>query len=213
MRRVRPRASRILLVLSLVLAALATLVMRGHLLRLEARATAAGPGMALLVARSDLERGTVIEPTMLEVRSVPARYRPPEALAAPEQAAGRILAADVRAGDAVTAARLAPPGGPVAALIPVALRAFPVAAAIPPGTVTAGDRVDVLATFATGQPHTETVVSGAEVLVVMAGQGLDELGAGTTVVLLVSPEVAERLAFARAFADISLAVAPPTSAA
>ena len=83
----------------------------------------------------------------------------------------------------------------------------------PPGTVTAGDRVDVLATFATGQPHTETVVSGAEVLVVMAGQGLDELGAGTTVVLLVSPEVAERLAFARAFADISLAVAPPTSAA
>jgi hypothetical protein len=51
------------------------------------------------------------------------------------------------------------------------------------------------------------VVEGAEVLDVLA-QSSTEVGTATTVALLVSPEVAERLAHARAFADLSVAVAP-----
>jgi len=108
---------------------------------------------------------------------------------------------------------LAPPGGPVAALVPDGLRAIAITAAVPSGVLAAGDRVDVLATFASGQqPHTETVVEGAEVLSVVTAAGLEESAGASTLVLLVTPDVAERLAFARAFADLAVAVAPPLEA-
>jgi len=209
MRRVRPRSSRILLVLSIALAALAAVGLRGHLARLEARAGLDGGSGSVVVARSDLERGTAVGPSMVEVRSIPGRYRPPRALTEPGQALGRVLATDVLAGEAITEARLAPPGGPVAALVPEGLRAFPLPAAFPSGSLAPGDRVDVLATYPSGQPYTETVASAAEVLLVLKGGGASEdFEPGMTVVLLVGPETAERLAHAAAFAEISLAVAP-----
>lgn len=207
MRRVRPRSSRILLGLSIVLAVLATVGLRDHLARLEARAGVGGRDGPIVLSRTDLERGTALDASMVEVRSIPARFRPPGALARVGQAAGRVLAADVAAGEPLTTARLALPGGPVAALVPEGLRAILVPAGIPPGTLAPGDRVDVLATYPTGQPYTETVAVGAEVLLVLGGAGGD-LEAGATVVLLVGPETAERLAHATAFAEITLAVAP-----
>jgi pilus assembly protein CpaB len=207
MRRARPRSSRVLLVLSIALAALATVGLRGHLARLEARAGVGGGSGPVVVARSDLERGTAVGPSMLGVRSIPGRYRPPGALTAPGQALGRVLATDVLDGEAITEARLAPPGGPVAALVPEGLRAYPLPAAFPSGSLSPGDRVDVLATYPAGQPYTETVASAAEVLLVLEGGQTPE-GFGITVVLLVGPETAERLAHAAAFAEISLAVAP-----
>lgn len=213
MRRTRPRSSRILLVLSIVLAALATVGLRGHLTRLEARAGVGGLAGPVLVAGDALERGTVMGPSMVEVRSIPTRYRPPGALSAPDQVVGRVLAADVVAGEVLTAARLAPLGGPVAALVPQGLRAFPVPAGVPPGSLAPGDRVDVLATYPTGQPYTETVAAGAEVLQVMDRRGFADEGPGATVLLLVGPETAERLAHAAAFAEISLAVSPAEGAA
>jgi pilus assembly protein CpaB len=212
MRRARPRSSRILLALSIALATLATVALRGYLSRLEARAGVGGEALPVVVAGVDLERGAVVGPSMVEARSVPGRYRPPGALTRPEQVVGRVLAADVVAGEALTAARLAPPGGPVAALIPQGLRAFPVPAGIPPGSLAAGDRVDVLATYLTGQPYSETVVTGAEVLRVIDHGAFADQGPGATVLLLVGPEAAERLAHATAFAEISLAVAPAEGA-
>ena len=211
MRRVRPRSSRILLAMSIVLAALATVGLRDYLARLEARAGVGGRNRPVVVARVDLERGTALQASMLAARSVPSRFRPPEALSRTEQAIGRVLAADVTAGEALTAARLAPRGGPVAALVPEGLRAIPVPAAIPHGTVAPGDRVDVLATYPTGQPYTETVTTGAEVLLTVDGGGTGDFESGATVVLLVGPETAERLAHATAFAEISLAVASAVS--
>ncbi len=209
MRRVRPRSSRILLVLSIVLAAVATVGLRDHLARLEAMAGVGGGTASVLVARADLERGTTVGPSMVEVRSIPARYRPPGTMTAPGQALGRVLATDLLAGEALTEARLAPPGGPVAALVPEGLRAFPLPAAFPSGSLLPGDRVDVLATYPAGQPYTETVASAAELLLVLEGGETSEgFEAATTVVLLVGPETAERLAHAAAFAEISLAVAP-----
>ena len=211
MRRVRPRSSRVLLVLSIGLAALATVGLRDYLARVEARAGMGGPDGPIVVPRTDLRRGAVVDRSMLEVRSVPARFRPPGALSRTEEAAGRVLVADVTAGEALTAARLARSGGPVAALVPEGFRALPVPVAVPRGTLAPGDRVDVLATYPTGQPYTETVTVGAEVLLVLdgGGQGLD---AGSSVVLLVGPETAERLAHATAFAEISLAIAPADKA-
>ena len=208
MRRVRPRSSRVLMVLSIVLAALATVGLRGHLARLEAVARVGGGSGSVLVARADLERGTAVGPSMVEVRSIPARYRQPGALTAPGQALGRVLTNDVLAGEALTEARLAPPGGPVAALVPEGFRAFPLPAMFPSGSLAPGDRVDVLATYPAGQPYTETVASAAEVMLVLEGATSEAFEPGTTVLLLVGPETAERLAHAAAFAEISLAVAP-----
>ena len=208
MRRKRPRSAKLLFLLSAVLALGATLVLRGHLLRLEARAAAAGPGQATVVAAVDLARGSTLEPGVLAIRSIPSAYRPPGALGRIEDAVGRTIATDVVTGEAVTTARLAGSGGPIAAAVPPGLRASPVAVAAPPGLLAPGDRVDVLATFAAGQPHTETVASGAEVLQILRGpSSFDEL---TTIVVLVSPETAERLAYARSFAELSIAIGSST---
>jgi Flp pilus assembly protein CpaB len=205
MRRKRPRSSKLLFALSLVLAAGATLILRGHLLRLETAARAAGPGGPVVVAETDLARGTVLEDSYLSVRSIPTAHRPPGALTGPGEAAGRMLAADVLAGEPLTEARLAGDGGPVAAMVPPGLRAAPVAVPAPPGLLAPGDRVDVLATFAGGQPHTETVASGVEVLSILDG-GPDAFEGVRTVVLLVSPDAAEALAYARSFAELSVSV-------
>jgi Flp pilus assembly protein CpaB len=208
MRRKRSRASKVLFFLALVLAGGATLLLRGHLVRLEARAAAAGPGEPVIVAATDLDRGTVLAAGMLTVRSIPGAYWPPGALTSISEAVGRMLTADVAAGEALTTSRLAGDGGPVAALVPPGLRAVPVPVAVPPGLLAPGDRVDVLATFGAGQPHTEIVVESAEVLSLLeSGGGVFEGAA--SVVLLVSQDSAKRLAYARSFADLSLAVASP----
>ena len=203
MRRKRPASSKVLFALSVLLAVAATAALRDHLLRLEAEARAAGPGSPILVAEADLARGEVLDGSLLSVRSVPSAFHPPGALGALEQAEGRLLAADVLAGEPLTEARLAGEGGPVASMVPPGLRAAPVAVPTPAGLLVPGDRVDVLATFAGGQPHIETLVSGAEVLSILGGDALEGI---PTVVLLVSPEDAESLAYARSFADLSVAV-------
>jgi len=120
-----------------------------------------------------------------------------------------MLAADVSAGEALTAPRLAARGGPVAAMVPAGLRAVPVPVAFPSGVLASGDRVDVLATFAAGQPHTEVVVTEAEVLSILSAEGT--LDGTTHLILVVTPGDAERLAYARSFAELSIAVTPSGS--
>jgi pilus assembly protein CpaB len=198
-----------MLFLSVVLAVLATLAVRSYLGTLEARAAAGGPGRSVVVAAADLARGTRLTPDLLDTGEVPADFVPPGAIGAPGGALGRALSADVLAGEVITTTRLAPDGGPVASLIPAGLRAFPVTVAVPQGAVAPGDLVDVLATHATGRPYTETVVAGAEVLSSGPAGGEDGFAGAVTLILLVSPEGAERLAFARAFADLAVSVAPP----
>lgn len=206
MRRRPPRASRALVVLSLAVAGGATLILQDYLERLTANARRPGPGTAVVVAVGPLPRGAALAPEHLATRELPVPFRPPGALTAPEQAAGRTLAAALAPGEVLTWTRLAPPGGPVASMVPAGLRAVAVTAPLPPQMVAEGDRVDVLATYAGGRTYTETVLEAAEILRV---SGPAEDGGGTTVVLLVDPDDAERLAYARAFGDVSLSVAPP----
>jgi pilus assembly protein CpaB len=206
MRRRRPRASGVLLFLSLAMAVAATLALESHLRRVEARAAAAGPGREVVVATIPLDRGGVVEPDALGVRSIPQAYLPPGAISAVSEAAGRTLAADVAAGEVLTQTRFAAAGGPVASLVPPGLVALPVTAAFPPGTIATGDRVDVLATYPS-RPFAEIVAEGAEVLGVTAASVSEELGTtASSVMLLVGREVAQELAHARAFADIALAI-------
>jgi pilus assembly protein CpaB len=215
-RRRPPAVSRILMGLAVLLGLASTLVFRAHLARLEAQAREAGPGVPVVFAATDLTRGTELTRSMLSAGEMPKRFMPPGALGSVNQAEGRILSADVTAGEPLTVARLAAPGGPVASLIPPGLRAVPVTAAMPRSALLPGDRVDVLVTFASGAAsggaHAETVASEAEVLLVVERAGFEEPVESATVVLLVTPEIAERLAYARALGDPSLAIAPPASA-
>ena len=206
MRRKRPLASKVLLLVSIALAVGATVMLRGHLTRLEARVAAEGPGAPVVVAAADLSRGDRLEAAMLRTVPIPARYRPPGAVASPGELTGRMLASAVLTGEPVTMSRIAPPGGPVAAAVPTGLRAVAVSVAVPAGPLEPGDRVDVLATYAGGQPHTETVVEAAEVLLSLGGPSADGFGSPSTIVVLVGPEDAERLAYARSFAELSVAV-------
>jgi pilus assembly protein CpaB len=197
-------------------------LIRGYAARVEALAPALGEPVPVVVATSGLPRGTVLSADMLQVASYPARFAPPGAIRDPSDAEGRTLLAALAADEPLTRTRLSrAQAGPMAALVPPGLRAFSMETALPRGAVRAGDRVDVLATFAGGQPHTETVVTGVEILAVMdpasesgvnglggAGAGSEAAG-GQTLILLVGPDQAEDLAYARAFADLSISVEGP----
>ncbi len=224
------RPSRRYLVAGLALAIVGVVLMHTYLARVARAAGVGGPSVPVVVAAADLARGTPLRPEDLRTVSMPKAYAPPGAFRTVDAAAGRVALADLSRGEAVTRTRLARVrAGPVASLIPEGLRAFAVPTSLPAGAVLAGDLVDVLATFSSGQPHTETVVSAVEVLFVLgsngtsvgggigadpgsADSGLDAVGAGAggsgTLILLVSPDQEERLAFARAFADLSVAVEP-----
>lgn len=214
------RSSKVLAALAVVLAAAAYLLVRTYAERVEALAPALGEPATVLIAVRDVERGAVLEPSMLRAETMPSAFAPPGTIAETERAAGRVLLAGLARGEILTESRLAPArAGPVAALVPPGLRAFPIATSLPPGSISPGDRVDVLATFSREHARTETVASEVEVLLVMesdqGGGGALDVGAslgGTTVVLLIAPDQVERLAYARAFADLSLSIAPPAPA-
>src|SRR5439155_18163824 len=133
-------------------------------------------------------------------------------LTAANQVIGRVLVADIAEGEILTRTRVSDGvGGPVAALLPPGLRAMAVVVAATARDLRPGDHVDVLAAFGGGSPHTETVAEGLEVLRVMeassgaTGSSMSGISTGTgpaeraSLLVLVSPDVAGRIAFAQAF--------------
>lgn len=186
----------------------AFLLVRAEEARVAALAPVVGEPVRVVVAARDLARGATLAPEDLRVREVPAAFAPPGALATPGSAAGETLVSDLAAGEVVTRTRLAS-GGPVASRVPSGLRAFVVSSAIPAGAIRPGDRVDVLATFGGQRPYTDTVASGLEVLTLLEPEpGLvGSSSEGPSLVLLVSPEAAERLAHATAFGRITVTIA------
>lgn len=199
MRRRASRASRALLILSIGLALAATLLLQGHLSRLEARAAGAGPPVPVLVAAATVPRGSPIEPGAVRMARLPSEAVPPGALASAGHALGRTAVTDLLPGEVITATRLSS-GGPVASLVPPGARAVAVTAALPAGAVIPGDRVDVLATYVSADPYTDAVANGAEVLRVHPGTE------GTTLFLAVAPHVAEEVARAVTFGTLSVAL-------
>lgn len=213
MRRWYPRRwpirARALLLLSLACGLAAFLLVRAEQARVAALAPALGSPVPVLVAAEPLHRGAELAPDDVRVELVPARYAPPGASRSVEEAVGRTLLTDLAPGEALTATRLADGGGPVAAQVPGGLRAFVVPSGMPPGVLRPGDRVDVLATFGGQRPYTDTVASGLEVLSVLEPeQGLaGPAPEGPSLVLLVSPATAERLAHATAFGHLTVTIA------
>lgn len=214
LRRRWPIASKILMLFAVLLGSLAFVLVRGYQDRVEALRPAVGPMVPIVVVGEDLARGSVLNETMLEESSMPESFVPPGAVASPAAAAGRVLTADIAAGEVLTSSRLSvPEAGPIASLVPEGLRAMLIAAPLPANALRPGDHVDVYATYGGGQPHTELAASALEVLRIIAGSSGGEgiAGAtsstdGITLVLLVDEAAAERLAYARSFAQLSVAI-------
>jgi Flp pilus assembly protein CpaB len=225
MRRQWTRSSRAYLAASGVLAVLAALTVHHYLSQAAAAAGRVGPMTPVVEAAKPIARGSELTAGSLRVASIPRGYVPPGSFTSAQQVTGRVALVDLAVGEAVTETRLARVrAGPVASLIPEGYRAFAVPTSLPPGAVVAGDHVDVLATYGAGQLQADTVVDGAEVVLVLGptsvsgsrGSGGIGLPAGAvaatgqaTLVLLVTPEQEQRLAFARAFAVLDVTVQPP----
>ncbi|HEX6330159.1 MAG TPA: Flp pilus assembly protein CpaB [Actinomycetota bacterium] len=205
------RRSKLFAALAVVSGAAAFLMVDGYAARLEALAPVAGRPVPVVVAARDLARGTVLADDAVHVRLVPAAFAPPGRVAAVPSLVGRTLTSDVAEGEPVTKTRIATSGGPVASLVPSGLRAFPIPVGPSVGAVRPGDLVDVIATFGGPRPYTDTVAGALEVLAIVRPDVTFEAGGGggTSLVLLVGPEIAEELAYASAFADLAVAVAPP----
>ena len=222
MHRQWTRSSRAYLAISGVLAVVAALMVHHYLSDAAAAAGRVGPMTPVVEAAQPIARGSELSAGSLRVASIPKGYVPPGSFMSPQQVTGRVALADLAAGEAVTETRLARVrAGPVASLVPRGLRAFAVPTSLPRGAVVPGDRVDIVATYASGQPHSEVAAEGIEVLFVLgpsaegtggSGLGLDAQAAGaqaaTTLILLVSPDQEQRLAFARAFANLEVAIEP-----
>jgi pilus assembly protein CpaB len=215
-RRKLPRSSFVLLTVSVACALAAAMIMRAYARRLDIVRPDGGPPVAVVAAVDDVARGVVVAEEMLEVVMVPSRFAPPGAMRDLARATGRIAVADIAAGEIVTSLRLAgADAGPTASLVPPGMRAVqvPIGGAV---GVDPGDLVDVIATFGGGGAHTEVTGEGLEVLAVHRASGGPSFGAspagtwgGVGLVLLVTPTDAERLAFATAFATLSVAVRSP----
>src|SRR5262245_21667589 len=89
----------------------------------------------VVVAATNVARGSALAGHDLRILRMPRAYAPPGSLRATSQAAGRVTLADLAEGEAVTRTRLARVrAGPVASLIPEGLRAFAVPSSLPAGT-------------------------------------------------------------------------------
>ena len=219
-RRRWPFASKILIVLAVLLGSLAFVMVRGYQDRVEALRPAVGPMVPVAVVVSDLVRGSVLSEGMLEASSMPESFAPPGAVASPAAVAGRVLTADIAAGEVLTSSRLSvPEAGPIAALVPEGLRAMVITAPLPVNALRPGDHVDVYATYGGGRPYTELAASALDVLRIIAGSsgsggiaGTTSSSDGITLVLLVDEAAAERLAYAGSFAQLSVAILGPEPA-
>jgi pilus assembly protein CpaB len=221
MRRTWPLGSKALLVVAVCAGVAAFALVDSSRAQLRALEPVAGSPVPIVLAADDLSRGTSLSASMLRVTSVPAAFAPPGAVGDPRTLDGSTLLTDVARGEPLTRTRVADDdaGGPVAALVPPGLRAVTVETGVPSGAVRPGDRVDVLATYGGDRPHTETVAAGLEIVRILRSEAsTSALGSGSTetsptaLVLLVSPDVAERLAYAKAFADLDVSiVGPPAS--
>jgi pilus assembly protein CpaB len=219
-RRRWPLASKVLVITAVVLGALAFVLVRGYQDRVEALHPAVGAPVGVVTAAADLTRGTLVSDDMLAASTVPSEFAPPGAMGDPVSIVGRVLASDVEAGEIITRSRLAGSAvGPIAALVPEGLRAVIVAGGVPSGTLRAGDRIEVFATYGGGRPHTELVATDLEVVRILNG-GVTEPGIGgattgdegVSLVLLVDGDAASRLAYAKTFGQLQIAILGPDAA-
>jgi pilus assembly protein CpaB len=177
-----------------------------HMSRREAALRAqVGPTVEVVVARSDLKAGQVLELSDLGLRALPARYAPGGPPAFPGAQAGHRLAVPVLAGSQVTPELLQREPQTPASLIKRGERAVDVVAS---GSVAAGARVDVMATT---EKATRVLMQDVEVLAAKpAAAGKEDSGPRVLATLRVSAREAIYLVAAQSFArDVRLLARAP----
>jgi Flp pilus assembly protein CpaB len=195
------------------IAALATLItariVAEDLGTLRHRARALGRDVPVVLAARDLQLGSAVTASDVEVVRRPAATVAPGTLGDRDAVVGRVVAVPVLAGDAVRdRALVAADRNAVDGLIPVGFRAVHVVLddgfRPPPGAV-----VDVLASS-----DGTTVAPGARVLAVDDGDDSgDELRGPSALTLLVTEAQARAVVYAAANSRLAVVVAPPESAA
>lgn len=164
------------------------------------------PTVPVVVAAADLSPGVVLARGDLAVVRLPVDAAPAGRSADPQGLLGRVLADGVRAREPLTDARLV--GAGLAARLPPGQVAAPVRLAdlAVARLVSAGDRVDVLAT-APDAARAELVTSGALVLAAPARSGSPGDEAGVLLVA-VDSATAARLAAASTTSTVTVSLAP-----
>ena len=166
------RRALTLLALALLCGWLAASDVRGT----ERRARASlGPMATAVVTRQDLPAGRAIAAGQLSLRTVPARFLPPDALASAGDAVGLRAAVPLPRGTYVTASMLGSGGDSAEPSLAPGERAVAVSAA---GSTAAlgppGGRVDVLVTTgARGSGHGRTYLAIQDVQLLAAHPGAD----------------------------------------
>ena len=153
------------------------------------------PGDTIVVAGRDLSPGTVVEASQLMLRQLPAQAVPDGAARSPAAVLGRMLAAPIRRGEALTDVRLTGPdltrlisGNPELMSVPLRL-ADPGVAAL----LHAGATVDVV-TVGPQQGDPVVLARAARVLAVLeSGSGTVERD-GKLVLVALDPVAATRVA-------------------
>ena len=152
----------------------------------------AAPTVPMLVAARDLPPGVTLRAEDVTVYRLPASLRPPAALTAPAQVAGRVLAGATTAGEPLTRARLLGPensrlaaGDPAAAAVPFRLADPAVADLLTPGV-----RVDVVTVSAN---NADPVVLAANATVLTVRRAAED---SSLVVIALPREEATRVAAA-----------------
>lgn len=107
---------------------------------------------AVLVAKQDIPRGAVIDPSALETKIVPNDYVQPRAATTSDRVAGMVVVADISRGEQITLNKLTQPrsgsSGGLAEVTPVGKRAVTISVdniASLGGMIKPGDYVDVIA--------------------------------------------------------------------
>ncbi|MGB7686563.1 MAG: SAF domain-containing protein, partial [Solirubrobacterales bacterium] len=166
----------------------------------------------VVVAAAELGRGRAIDPALaehrLEVRRVPVRFLPPEALADPAEALGLVPATTIPAGSYLTASQLRVPGPrrPETVLDrgrrPVEIAVSGAGALLAIGADPTGTRVDVVVTTEpSGAGAGRAYVAAAGVpLLALGPSGSPEVGGTVEATLGLTRAQALRLIAAQSFA-------------
>ena len=190
----------------------------------EVEVVAPGPEMAeVVIAATDLEVGTRLEPVMLEAVAFPVEavpegaYSSVQAVMREEEERGPVVIRDMRQGEVVLPHRISPPGARagLTVKIPDDMRAVTISTDEIQGVagfVLPGDRVDVLHTTtagrADGQLVTRTLLQNLKVLGVdqKASEDEDDPHVARAVTLLATPEEAQKVTLAQRVGQVKLAL-------
>lgn len=236
---------RIILIVGIVLALISVIMVKAYVdqqrqvIQEQAKKTLAkiqANQTAVLVAKQDLARGTVIEPGMLETTVVPNQYVQPQAVTSLDRIAGMAIVAPVSKGEQITLSKLSrqqSESGSLAMATPVGKRAITISidnVASLAGMIKPGDYVDVIALVpipaqtAEGKQATQVAVMPLfqNVLILAVGQEIGALVAAESrykkeekkegsplITLALGPQEANLIAFVQEQGKIRLSLRSP----